>query len=615
MAAALTFGEIRQGATSWIRSDLQRTLRVGAISFAVAWLVNFVVITNWGAALGNVIGAATDGTETSGAAYIAIMSLVITSLVVYGMEAGWSDLRRSFTALPRAVARMFREHGIRMWSVVLWGAAVSLLTSGALDPTLSAALGLGVLAFAPTAVTGIIGRLITGIWSWLIGFFAPKNKPRTPGLGGQLVGVVGAGAGFLVASQATETAFQLIAAAALAALSYLVLTNSTSRAATTSAWVLMGLAFWVGGEAVAAASPCCGEGGHHPIDPGMKAAGLSVIAGLAGGVGGMIGAGVGSVLAAHPQDPGMWDDEEPGTGPILTSDPIPDGPTQQASFLLRGDAAREAIAAFEKAGTQGQGVEVPVPDDAAQGLVGARGRITAIGPLVEADDGSISVSVEVTAYAPPAVAVDSGIAGTLDGSPPPPPSADVAAGTAPDTGDAAPDHTAVEPMPDLGEVIEDTEVPERTAPRREPPDGSDPGAYAAWLADAAAGNLPPDDLAALQALIRGERAEVTLSGAFTGVWAALQTEGRTDGVALCLPTRDRVLLRLRGGAVEARPESSLGTLTGAGSAGLPSARDMAAALDRPLDGFNAAITATGRQIGSLSRNPDRSITIRTVKSE
>ena len=100
MAATVTFGELRKGATSWVRADLVRSVRVGAIAFGVSWLVNFVVITNWGAALGNVIGAATEGTKTMGAVYMAVMSLTISSLVVYGMEAGWSDLRRSFRAVP-----------------------------------------------------------------------------------------------------------------------------------------------------------------------------------------------------------------------------------------------------------------------------------------------------------------------------------------------------------------------------------------------------------------------------------------------------------------------------------------------------------------------------------
>ena len=93
-------------------------------------------------------------TEGVGAAYMAVMSLTITSLVVYGMEAGWSDLRRSFGAIPKAVARMFRQHGIRMWSIVFYGSAVTLLTSGILDPTLAAAFGIGFLAFAPTTSTG-----------------------------------------------------------------------------------------------------------------------------------------------------------------------------------------------------------------------------------------------------------------------------------------------------------------------------------------------------------------------------------------------------------------------------------------------------------------------------
>jgi len=670
VAATLTFGELRRGTTSWVRQDLTRSVRVGAVSFAVAWLVNFVVITNWGAAFGNVIGAATNGTEAAGAAYVAVMSLTITSLVVYGMEAGWSDLRRSFGAIPKAVARMFRQHGVRMWSIVFWGSAVTLLTSGILDPTLAAAFGLGFLAFAPTAITGLLGKVITGVWTRLIGWFAPRARPRAPGLGGHLVGMVGAAAGFLLASQATETAFQLIAAGALAALSFLVLMNSSSRTASTSAFVLLGVAFWVGGEGIAQAfQDCCGES-HHALDPGLEAAGLSAIAGLAGGVAGVIGAGIGSVLAAHPQDPSTWDDPGSGPesgGPTVTGDPIPEGPTRTTTIGLQGDAAREALAAWRKANAEGGQVDIPLPEDeqwesivsaadgdtARSGHIGTRGRVTGIGAVVEGDDGSISISVEVTAYTPPRAssgpaAADAGHApadagnapaDAADAAPPapsegaapeqagedrpetetPPPAPGVETPT-PD-----PAMAASPPIPDVGEVIADADAPVRTARGgKGVPDGSDPGVYADWIGHTAAGTLAPEDVAALDALIRGDRDEVRLSGTFTGRWAPLlgSTEPRTDGVAVRFPTGDRVLVRVRNGRVEAKHEASLVSVfvdafadtAGAAGVKIPKVGEVVDAVRGPLDGFNRAVGETGREVESVGRNPDGSITIRTRRA-
>jgi hypothetical protein len=645
VAATVTFGELRKGATSWVRADLTRSVRVGAIAFGVSWLVNFVVITNWGAALGNVIGAATEGTKTMGAVYMAVMSLTISSLVVYGMEAGWSDLRRSFRAVPRAVARMFHEHGIRMWSIVFWGGAVTLLTSGLLDPTLSAAFGLGFLAFAPTAVTGLLGRVITGVWTWLIGLFAPKAKPRPPGLGGQLVGVVGAATGFLVASQATETAFQVIAAGVLAALSYLVVMNSSSKTATTTALVLLGLAFWFAGEGIAQALDGCACERHHPIDPGMKAAGLSAIAGLAGGVAGVVGAGIGSVLAAHPQNPGTWDD--PGSGPdrpTITGDPIPDGPTRATTITLEGDQARQALDAWQRANAEGGQVDLALPENeqwqasvtdpeggaARSGHMGTRGRVIGIGPVVEGLDGSISISVDVTAYHPPTpgiaapgpstaagaaggIAAGVDAAGAVDETAPP--------DSAPGDGSDSDGRGSGTPVPDVAEVIHDTATPTRRTPPKTPPDGTDPGAYADWVGRSAGGTLPPADIAALGGLIRGDRTETTLTGTFTGPWAPLlgSTESRTDGVAVKFPTGDRVLVRVRGGRVEIRHEASLLSVfadavadqAGAAGVNLPKVEDAVLAAKGPIDGFNRAMASTGREAEAVIRNPDGTITIRT----
>ena len=80
---------------------------------------------------------------------------------------------------------------------------------------------------------------------------------------------------------------------------------------------------------------CCEES-YHALDPGLEAAGLSAIAGLAGGVAGILGAGVGSVLATHPMDPSLWDDAPPSDRPVVTADPIPEGPTRPTTIVLEG---------------------------------------------------------------------------------------------------------------------------------------------------------------------------------------------------------------------------------------------------------------------------------------
>jgi len=673
MATVLTFGDLRRGATAWVKEDLNRTLRVGAVAFAVSWVVNFIVITTWGAAVGNIIGGASEGAEVRGTVYMAIMSLVITSLVVYGMEAGWSDLRKSFGALPLAVTRQFREHGVRMWSIVFWGGAVTLLTSGVLAPTISAALGLGLLAFAPTAVTGLLGKVITAIWSTLIGFFAPRHRPRPPGLGGQMIGVVGSALGFLIASQATETAFQLISAAVLVGLSYFILMNTTSKTATTGAFILLGVAFWITGDGIAAAlggEGCCGEDHHHPMDAGARAAGLSAVAGLAGGIAGIAGAGVGAVLASHPQNPSTWDDDDDGGPARVTTDPLPGGPTRTTTVTLTGDEARAALDAFHRANAEGGQADIPLPEgeqwevfvsDAegnkvSSGHMGTRGRVTNIGGVVEGDDGSIAISVDVTTYSPTAPApppVAAPPAAPPAATPPPATSPAVGAGVvaaipaadapadatdAADTeegDDSLPTPPSPPRLPDSGGVIEATTLPPAmapapiaTTPQPEPaspppaqgtPDGSDPGAYAEWVGRTAGGHMPPADVAGIGDLIRGGRDEVTISGDFTGRFGPLlrNTESRTDGVAIKFPTGDRILVRVRNGRVEVRHEASMASLLidavadEAAGMGLkiPRVDDAIKAATGPVDSFNRAVDTSGRTVASVTRNPDGSIRI------
>ena len=260
--------------------------------------------------------------------------------------------------------------------------------------------------------------------------------------------------------------------------------------------------------------------------------------------------------------------------------------------------------------------------------------MTGIGPVVEGPDGSISISVDVTAYHPPAsgiaapgtstlaraaggIAAGVDAAGAVDDTSPPPPPPDPARGDGSDADGRGPGT----PVPDVTEVIHDTTTPERHTPPPTAPDGTDPGAYADWVGRSAGGTLPPGDIASLGGLIRGNRTEATLTGTFSGPWAPLlgSTESRTDGVAVKFPTGDRLLVRVRDGRVEVRHEASLLSVFAdavadqAAEAGvkIPKVEDTVAAATGPLDGFNRAVAANGREVEAVTRNPDGTITIRT----
>jgi hypothetical protein len=309
----------------WVRSDLPRAARIGGISFAVAWLFNFAVMTSRGASFADVMASTTSGNIGGGIVYWAVLSLTVSAVIAYGMEVGRASLWESFKALPSAVARMFREAGPLAWSLVAWGASVSLAISGLLAPTVSAALGIGLMGFAPTALMGILGRVLIALWAGLSGFFLPQAKPTGSGLGAQLVAVVGSAAGFVIASRASEVAFRLIAAAVLAVAANLLLASRPGRT-TAVFWVaLMGAAFWLAMDGVAAAlGGCCGGEGHHGIKEGAEAMRFALIGGAAGGAGAVLGAGLGVALASSPP-PNIatlsWDDP---TAPAAPADPVAD---------------------------------------------------------------------------------------------------------------------------------------------------------------------------------------------------------------------------------------------------------------------------------------------------
>lgn len=152
------------------------------------------------------------------------------------------------------------------------------------------------------------------------------------------------------------------------------------------------------------------------------------------------------------------------------------------------------------------------------------------------------------------------------------------------------------------------------------PSGSDPGAFADWVSQAAGDALPPGDVRAVDGLIRGDADAVTISGRFGGKFGPLlqKTESRTDGVAVKFPTGDQMLVRVRGGRVEVKHEASLVSMfaeefsKAAAQVGveIPKIEDAMTAAQKPLDAFNRAVESSGRAIESVTRNPDGSITMR-----
>jgi len=377
-------------AISWIRSDLPRAARIGAISFGISWLFNFIVMTSRGASFGDVMASTTSGNIGGGIAYWALLSLTVSAVIAYGMEVGRSELWAAFRALPSAVATMFRRHGMLAWSLVAWGASVSLAISGLLAPAVSAALGIGLIGFAPTALMGILGRVLIVLWAGVSGLFLPQSKPTGSGLGAQLVAVVGSAAGFVVASRASEVAFRLIAAAVLAVAANLLLANRPGRAATMVWVAVLGAAFWVAldGVAAAVAGGCCGGEGHHGIVEGAEAMRLSLIGGGVAAVGAVLGAGLGVALAmSGPPDPSAftWDDPAAASppGPAAPDDaPVTTGEAMEADVGEGredgGTATRDLQALRSEAGDTGDAA----PDLGSPGPAGveAGAAVTEAGP-------------------------------------------------------------------------------------------------------------------------------------------------------------------------------------------------------------------------------------------
>jgi hypothetical protein len=304
------FKRIAGGLGDWIRRDVKLALIFALIGGAVAYLANVVIIAVHYNGAGKVpagSAATAPGSEVTGSIFWAVIMAIVFTLITMRMRVGREQFWSGVRALPATPVRLFKADGKDALEHILWGFAGTMLVTVVLGPAITGMLAIGigliVLSFLRTLLTGIVMR----VWRKVVGALSPRHA-RPPGDSVVSVGTLGAVLALLGAYLFSDTTTKLIITAIAGVGAFVVSRRVVPAQAATA--VLIGIAI----PAVVALAHItvahASDGGWQECGSDFSAwlrcgggniLGMSWLGGLFGLGGTVAGTGIGPALTAEQQ--------------------------------------------------------------------------------------------------------------------------------------------------------------------------------------------------------------------------------------------------------------------------------------------------------------------------
>lgn len=294
---------------SWVRNDGKRAAITAAIAFAVAWFVNvYIIAVRYEGTSTQPGGAATvSGNRLTGVLFWLVLTTVVLTVVTYAQRVGWSRLGAELKVLPTNLMAAFRTGDPSVqWAALLWGGAVSLVVALLFSTAAAGALGLGLVLLAASPLVATLGRSIRRLGARALSTVAPDRAPLLDTGQVTVATVLGSAVGMAVAWQVGPVLWKAILALAGAAGAAVLLKRGSPVA--TGATVLLAVLAAVQVQELLGAVVFADDGGWREAGGtltswiGSEGSGRvmtqSVMGGLSGAAGAVIGSATGSVVAS-----------------------------------------------------------------------------------------------------------------------------------------------------------------------------------------------------------------------------------------------------------------------------------------------------------------------------
>lgn len=207
-----------------LRANWKRTLLCAAVGWAIGWLANVWVMAKKYDGFNVPSGSATtgEGNVVRGMSFWFVLSMVVSAVVCYRIQVGserfWADVR----GFPATLKELARADGNRAKAHALFGFAGATLLTFGLGPSLSGAVGIGVLAALGTLYRPVLVGGLSLAWRWVTHRIAPQHRHRAPAQTVTVTTLGGAGAmalAIIIQEPSLRFLFAIVAVVAAVALS------------------------------------------------------------------------------------------------------------------------------------------------------------------------------------------------------------------------------------------------------------------------------------------------------------------------------------------------------------------------------------------------------------
>jgi hypothetical protein len=223
-----------------LRGNWKRTLLCLAVGWAIGWLANVWVMARTYDGFRVPSGSTTtgEGNLVAGVSYWFVISMVVSAVVCYRIQVGserfWADVR----GFPNTLKELARADGNRAKAHALFGFAGATLITFGLGPSLSGAVGIGVLAALGTMYRPIIVGAFMLAWRWVTGRVAPQHQDRAPAQS-MTVATLGGAAAMALAVVIGEPSLRFLLAIVAVIAAVVLAKGNTPAPGPTAVWLVL----------------------------------------------------------------------------------------------------------------------------------------------------------------------------------------------------------------------------------------------------------------------------------------------------------------------------------------------------------------------------------------
>jgi hypothetical protein len=313
--ARIELKRARRDLVAYLRASTPRVVLIGAIGFAVGWIVNFQAMRKLydGFNVPKFAPYSGKGSRLVGMLFWFVLSFVVAAFIGHWRQRGRAGFTKSITKAPARLRALVEQDRAAAVQHLLWGFAGSMVVMRLLGPALTGLTSASFLLFMGTAFRRLAVGVLMVAWRWVVSLVAPE-RATPPNPAAAAVGGMGGTLAMLVAWWIVHASGARLFVALLAGVAAYVIGQ---RREVNARAALLLIALGLGGVGLAAGTAWADDGGEAECSGKISGcAGVDTLAQLAGlggaaaAAGAITGEAIGEGLDGGGRGKGDDDDDD-----------------------------------------------------------------------------------------------------------------------------------------------------------------------------------------------------------------------------------------------------------------------------------------------------------------